>query len=818
METGVAILGHYEDEAFDRHSLTQEHTTFDGGLSESVSFGRFAVDSHSWVKRSSFNHNQYLEELGNCSTPGSVRQKKAYFEAYYKAIAKRKALENALAAEGITNGPAIEEEANDVYSDESNSVSDPDAGSACTTTCTAKIAGVLNEHVTNSITENEEIEGNSVQPTVKDSQGLGTAKQDIDSQESTGPDITFSNCLPQSQDNLSIDASELDECMPDIILENDTDVCTNEIRQDTVGSLDTDRIPSESIAITSLSERRVISSESDAIIVVDNLDDKPDGQIVDKFEMSEISRQEAHQPSPVQNSSSQTVSHNKGPGLSKRTHPLPTLGNAKVKASSNALPRASSPSLRLNRGTAQRGQEHGVIDTKKSTNTTVHAHTNVTVPQPFALATNKRAAVLTSPQEQGGTNTSEKPIHKGSLGPLPSSKKAQAPLKMEKKPSGRMPVTDENAKLKGKPQQQLKNSGERRGVTPKEFKKQEVAAIPKEHMQGGMKTPGLTEPCQSGSGRKLRPSPGKNNTFSFKCDERAEKRKEFNSKVEAKITAKEAEKNQAEAKTQEEAEEEIKQFRRSLRFKATPMPNFYQEPGQPKMENKKAVIPTTRAKSPKLGRKSNTTTNNLESRLLCTAAADAEKQASRARALSDSKETSGLVRRTRNASVQSKKTSDVSDKVEERSGNQSSGENLKPLKNIEELEEKVSCGPDSVSSDGSTLNLEESETSGVVDSAYLKECSHERTCPKEGTLVDQKKGTAEQFVEEVTGTNGRAKSDTSGFQRKIHKRDVTPGKGSRVPPGSSAGKFRKDSPSRQSSKHMNDLNGPKSLPENCHPI
>jgi hypothetical protein len=55
------------------------------------------MDSLSWVKRSSFNHNQYLEELGSCSAPGSVREKKAYFEAYYKA--KREALEKALADE-----------------------------------------------------------------------------------------------------------------------------------------------------------------------------------------------------------------------------------------------------------------------------------------------------------------------------------------------------------------------------------------------------------------------------------------------------------------------------------------------------------------------------------------------------------------------------------------------------------------------------------------------------------------------------------------------------------------------------------------------
>ncbi|KAM3379818.1 hypothetical protein P3S68_012232 [Capsicum galapagoense] len=56
----------------------------DSWQSGSISFSRFENNALCWERRSSFTHNRYLEEVEKYFKPGSVTEKKTYFEELFR--------------------------------------------------------------------------------------------------------------------------------------------------------------------------------------------------------------------------------------------------------------------------------------------------------------------------------------------------------------------------------------------------------------------------------------------------------------------------------------------------------------------------------------------------------------------------------------------------------------------------------------------------------------------------------------------------------------------------------------------------------------
>ncbi|KAK4752816.1 hypothetical protein SAY87_021614 [Trapa incisa] len=87
-------------------------------LGQSISLGKFVSDSISWEKWSVFSHNRYVEEAERYAQPGSVAQKKAFFEAHYKEMAARRAAAAAAAAAAAEQMNGASDDAQNKWGDE----------------------------------------------------------------------------------------------------------------------------------------------------------------------------------------------------------------------------------------------------------------------------------------------------------------------------------------------------------------------------------------------------------------------------------------------------------------------------------------------------------------------------------------------------------------------------------------------------------------------------------------------------------------------------------------------------------------------------
>ncbi|KAL4612547.1 hypothetical protein ACB092_08G208200 [Castanea dentata] len=451
--------------------------------SGSISFGRFEKEPLSWERRSSFSHNRYLEEVEKCSKPGSVIEKKAYFEAHFKK--KGLLLPN---SSECYSGSEYQTSENDILESREEF-----------------------EHVNEGSHYahfHESPEG-SEHHAESEVTGCGMVK----------PGVSFS--APRMESVLNNADNSIDG--------NAADVNAGETHQADSGC-DKFRSVNDEPEI-----RGNHNLNGDDV----NADESCKAQVHDRLDI--VVNQNLH---------CNAVNADKSP---KGIDQSPKTGPA-AKVDKTSLEHLRTPSPKLKAATGTKPLKPRVFRVQRD----------------ISGAASKDPAKNPSRRERESsprTNT-EKNSSKTSF---PTTRAVH-----------RTPISEDSRSQKAKLIHDNKSIGEK-GSRRKKVGESQPSSMKAE--SGGHLSANRLHRTVNSTNEDARPGAA---TFSFKSDERAERRKE----LEEKMHAKEAEINQIQAKTQEKTEAEIKQFRKSLNFKATPMPSFYHVVMPSGSDGKKVVLST----------------------------------------------------------------------------------------------------------------------------------------------------------------------------------------------------------------------------------
>ncbi|KAF5778619.1 hypothetical protein HanXRQr2_Chr12g0549611 [Helianthus annuus] len=457
--------------------------------SGSISFGRFESESLSWERRSVFSHNRYLEEVEKYSKPGSVTEKKAYFEAEFrrKALLKQRLSECQDGGELCTDGNGDLRE----FEEYGNCDESP---------CSSSNPSKCNTETEVQHHENGDVACFDEDTTISQrSESQSYEFHCVTTQDEFGETHQSENENVAGNTEQSIGLTLIDHVVP-------VDV-SSEARGDSsvacqIPEKDHDSISSAPIATTTISpkvkpaaEKKLTRSTLKTQVNVDRSQKKvPNG--ASKGSMK---------PRPA------------SPSIVTKEKKLPQPASPSiVTKTEKKLPRPASPSI--------------VTKTEKKlprpASPSIVTKTEKKLPRPASPSIGSR--LKTSKAED---LRSEKAV----------KVKAQRPLS-EKSLPGIRPIVNRS----------------KQSVNPS-----------KAHI------------VQSATG------------FCFKTDQRAENRKEFYTKIAEKIHVKEVEISQVKAKTLEKQVAEMKQFRKSLNFKAKPLPSFYNESARASDQHKATPISKT---------------------------------------------------------------------------------------------------------------------------------------------------------------------------------------------------------------------------------
>ncbi|XP_021642733.2 protein WVD2-like 7 isoform X2 [Hevea brasiliensis] len=459
--------------------------------SGSISFGRFEREDLSWERRSSFSHNRYLEEVEKCSKPGSVIEKKAYFEAHFK----QKGMQLP-ASFGGQNGIEYHGE-NAVFENVGHKEEDDNANGSSNYT-------QFEEGALENVEYAEFYDG--------------YARGEFDHANDSGQYAHFDDS-PEGSEYCG-------ECQ---VMECE--------REDP--------------------ESQIEASSVNANVFVEGV-----------FE--DIKPQEAHQ----------TVT---GPDDNERQEIgiKENLNDNAANVDTSSRPFDPSPKS----GTLGSDKTTAVHQQNLSPKLRVPMESKHSEPR---LKSQANANQVQKANQNDALKTTVKKLN---------WRERESPQRMKsEKHSPQAAIPTRRSVLRTPKGEDFEVCNSRSNLANKSEKDPKIKKVVEAETSGSKKVEPRAR--QSLKRSKQTVSSAKPDTrtstvaFNFRSDERAERRKEFYMKLEEKMHAKETEMNQIQAKTQTEAE--IKQFRKSLNFKAIPMPSFYHAAASPGSNGNKATSSKTK--------------------------------------------------------------------------------------------------------------------------------------------------------------------------------------------------------------------------------
>ncbi|KAL5552976.1 hypothetical protein UlMin_040377, partial [Ulmus minor] len=503
-----------------------ETATSNSVLEVSVSFGRFESDSLSWEKWSAFSPNKYLEEVEKCATPGSVAQKKAYFEAHYKKIAARKAelLEREKQAQ---NDPM--------------KLEDPNG---------RDLVGSNGEtHVNFDASK----ESSSAKFDV--SKEPSSAKFDVSEEPSLAKFDVYEDPNSEEENDQEINLisemgiSNMDDQKEEAVMDKEHQSLEMEREEEDDSRGITSSILSKPEEVFSVKEVDSISIESQS-----------------RKEASKTLENEFGYNSQVKEAKKKMVSKNEykkvTPVSKEKNVAKPTKKPASISPQQKKI---ASPTTRTPKSSTPRVSKPISSSSRISSSTLSSAKKSIT---PSLTRSNNPSAVETKEVTPKSLPMSL------SLGPTNSDSSSLTTsgksLIMEK--MGDKDIVKRAFKAFQKNFDQVKSASEDRSLLQKQVQvstkrtepKVSSFVTPKKEQGGSLKTDRLDK-------RSAKSPP----SFVLKSDERADKRKEFTKKLEEKSNAREAERPRLQSKSKEEKEADCKKLRQNLNSRATPMPTFY---------------------------------------------------------------------------------------------------------------------------------------------------------------------------------------------------------------------------------------------------